>query len=139
MKIIALLAVLFIACSALHFVEPTSAASAKKGYLIDHGTTYFQDETQPKFYKFTWKTYWNTKNRRTVKTIQYVKVNKKWKVLATGSEIIYKVSKTKMKHVYTSHTSSGTIKGVWYDKTKLNTRNYYWKVLRPAMASSNPY
>lgn len=138
MKILALLAVLFIACSALHFVEPTTAASAKKGYLIDHGTVYFHDETAPKSYKLTWKTYWYSKNVRTVKTIQYVKVKNKWKLFSTGSDTMFKVSKTKIKHQYVDHVYDKTIKGVWYEKTKLNTRNYYWKVERPRLASQNP-
>ncbi|MDP3623442.1 MAG: hypothetical protein Q8R66_05890 [Methanobacteriaceae archaeon] len=141
MKIVALLAVLFIACSALHFVEPTSAASAKKGYLIDHGTTYFQDETDPKlYYKFTWKTYWYSNNKRTVKTIQYLKVNKKWKILATGTDTMYKISKTKIKHIDTNkyYPTKKTSKNVWYQKTKLNTRNYYWKVYRPGLKKFSP-
>lgn len=59
-KIIALFSVLFIACSALNLVEPSSAADVKKGYLIDHGTKY------PKWmgddFKVTYKTYWYSKN-----------------------------------------------------------------------------
>ena len=141
-KILALLAAVFIVCSALHFIEPTAAASAKKGYQVDKGTTYFMDETDPfpHYYKLVWKTYWYSNNVRTVQTVQYERFSKnaKWKVLATGSITMYKVSKTKMKFIDIDKYKGKTSKWVYYEKTRLDTRNYYWKVFRPGLVNPSP-
>lgn len=127
MKIIALFAVLFIACSALHFVEP--AAAAQKGYKIDQGTKYFYDG-QTGYQKITWKTYWYTKNTRKIFRTYYVKDNGKWTLGYKDTVTLQKVSKTKMK-ITDSNEPLGPSNYTYYKKTKMNTRNYYWKVFRP--------
>lgn len=140
-KIVALLAAVFIVCSAFHFVEPTAAASAKKGYLVDKGTTYFMDETEPNlYYKFEWRTYWYSKNVRTVNHVQYKRYSKtaKWQKFATGSATMYKISKTKLKVIDIDKVYGKTFKETYYVKTKLDTRNYYWKVYRKYLVKFTP-
>jgi hypothetical protein len=75
-----------------------------------------------------------------VQTVQYERFSKnaKWKVLATGSITMYKVSKTKMKFIDIDKYKGKTSKWVYYEKTKLNTRNYYWKVFRPGLVNPSP-
>jgi hypothetical protein len=126
-KLIALFAVLFVACSALHFVEPTAAA--QKGYKIDHGTKYFYDG-QTGYQKVTWKTYWYTKNVRKVVRKYYVKENGKYIFSYTDTATLQKVSKTKMK-IKLQNEPLGPSTYTYYVKTKLSTRWYYWKVYRP--------
>jgi len=127
-KIVALLAVLFIACSALHFVEPTAAA--QKVYKIDQGTKYFYDG-QNGYQKITWKTYWYSKNTRQIVRNYYVKDQGKWLFKYTNSVIMKKVSKTTMKIRNYNQPLAPSIVTLYYVKTKLDTRNYYWKVFRP--------
>ncbi len=126
MKMLALLAIVVIAVSALSFAEPASAV--KKGYLIDHGTKYFIDDGDGSKDKITWKTYWYTKNTRKVVRTFYFK-NEAGKWINCGSDIftMKKVSKTKLKLVQVS----GTYKKTSYLKTKKTTRQYYWYVFRP--------
>lgn len=126
MKILALLAVLFIACSALHLVESSNAAPTKKGYLIDHGTIYGIDDEEHS-YKCVWKTYWYSKNTRKVVRHFYCYGGRNYQ----ENLILEKVSKNKMKvrwdYIdYDSHSFD-----VFYVKTKLSTRAFYWKIVKP--------
>lgn len=140
-KILAICTVLVIFCSLMHFVEPTAATSNQKGYLIDHGTKYYVDHytDENKHYiqkfKVTWKTYWYSKNLRKVFKKYYAKKNgKKWVFSWKETNIINKVSKNKIKLtciLYGSGTNNCTI----YLKTKMSTRNFYWKIYRPAIFS----
>ena len=126
MKILALLAVFFIAATALSFAQPASAA--QKGYLIDHGTKYFNDDGDGSQDKITWKTYWySTNSRKVVRTFYFKNDAGKW--VNCGSDVftMKKVSKNKLKLV----TVSGSYKQTSYIKTHRTTRNYYWYVFRP--------
>jgi hypothetical protein len=134
MKVAALFAILFIAGSVFYFAEPTAAAS-QKGYLIDHGTKYFYDG-QSGYQKASWKTYWYSPNVRKVKETNYVKMEGKWYVSDTFTYTLRKVSKTKMKVIVEHSADLGPPKYVYYVNTKLNTRNYYWKVFRPHIPSN---
>ncbi len=144
MKILAFCAVFVIAFSAMHFVEPVSAASTQKGYLIDHGTKYFMDTTGCDYVgpngvktKLTWKTYWYSKNVRKVHETYYRNINGKWKYDYKTIVTMKKVSKTKMKlnYVYPDYQTHGNC----YIKTKMNTRNFYWKSFRPKMQTYPTY
>ena len=139
MKILAFCAVFVIAFSAMHFVEPVAAASTQKGYLIDHGTKYFMDVDGCDYVqtKMTWKTYWYSKNVRKVHESFYIKINGKWKFDCTAIATMYKISKTKMKlnFVYPDFQTHGNC----YVKTKMNTRNFYWKVFRPKIETYPTY
>jgi hypothetical protein len=126
-KIVALLAVLFIACSALHFVEPTAAA--QKGYKIDQGTKYFYDG-QTGYQKVTWKTYWYSKNTRKIVRSWYIKVKGKYVYGYTDTTTLQKVSKTKMKITVPQPDFTPPVY-VLYKKTKMDNKNFYWKVSRP--------
>ncbi len=139
MKVLAFCAVFVIAFSAMHFVEPVSAASTQKGYLIDHGTKYFMgiDGCSYVKTKLTWKTYWYSKNVRKVHETFYEKINGKWKYDTKAVVTMYKISKTKMKlnFVYPDYQTHGKC----YVKTKMDTRNFYWKVFRPKIEAYPKY
>lgn len=140
LNILALFAVLFVACSALHLVEP-SAAATPKGYLIDHGTKYTEDiEGNP--YKYTWETYWYSKNTRKIVVKNY-NIEKSKFVLGETKVIIFKkVSKTKMKEkvtLYYGKEKKPYLDRIAYVNTKLNTRNFYWKVVRPDIDDYLPF
>lgn len=133
MKIVVLCAVCVMAFSAMHFVEPAAAATPK-GYLIDHGTKYWLDSGNGAPDKITWKTYWYSKNVRKVyehySYAGYGKWSKRWSSLGTQIVTMYKVSKTKMKLKY-QWLDMKKPYHISYIKTKMNTRNFYWKAYRP--------
>lgn len=132
MKIVVLCAVFVMAFSAMHFVEPV-AASTHKGYLIDHGTKYWIDSCDASKNKVTWKTYWYSKNVRKVYEYYSGKDdNGKWHSYGVQLVTMYKVSKTKMKLKYQWLDEGRPY--ISYIKTKMNTRNFYWKVYRPKIS-----
>ena len=137
MRIVVLCAVFVMAFSAMHFVEPAAAATPK-GYLIDHGTKYWIDSGNAAKDKVTWKTYWYSKNVR--KVYEHYSVNadygkwskRNWRSCGTQLVTMYKVSKTKMKLKY--QWLDGGKPYISYIKTKMNTRNFYWKFYRPKIS-----
>lgn len=139
LNILALFAVLFVACSALHLVE-SSAAATPKGYLIDHGTGYSYDIAENP-YKYTWETYWYSKNTRKIVVQDYEKEHGKFIPGFKKVVIFKKVSKTKMKMRVSFFLESKKpyFERVGYVNTKLNTRNFYWKVVRPDIDGDSYY
>ncbi|MCK9150697.1 hypothetical protein [Methanobacterium alcaliphilum] len=125
------LAVLFMFCASIQFVEPASAATSK-GIKVDHGTKYFWSGQSGNM-KMTWKTYKVTSNTRKVYQTFYVKINGKY--LVSWHEIITlrKVSKNRIKIIDYTDSELGPGTTVTYKKTKLSTRKYYWYKFRPQM------
>ena len=122
MKILALCAVLFMACSAMHFVEPAAAVK-----MVDHGTKYYVMD-HPKDIKVVWNAYQYNKNFMKINTVVYYK-NHKGKYFKAYSYVttIAKVTKSSVK--VRSVDSSGYV-FKYYKKTSLTAAQYYWRVYR---------
>ena len=132
MKILALCAVLFITCSALHFVEPAAAAK-----MVDHGTKYYTI-AHPNDTKFVWKTYQYKKhgklNNNFIKAIMTVYLkNSKGKYVENYKFItaISKINKStlKLKDTVIPYGDWGRT-DYTYKKTSLTAAQYYWRVYR---------
>jgi hypothetical protein len=144
---LALFAVLFFCCSALHFVEPAAAVSDKKVILIDE-YTYSSESPENEFVppekwqyaKYTLKTY--KYNGNLLKTIvaQYTKKGQgEWKVFSKDVFVFKRTSKQKIKVSHTEDLSDAHYSDVSFKKTKLSVTNYYWKVFRPNYLESMNY
>jgi hypothetical protein len=143
LNIFSLLMFTFILCSILNFSEPAAAISTNT--LIDQSSYYDTvtfDEGGPVLdVKMTWKTYWYGKNTRKVVQKFYYKEDGKWKNSSrvySGyhemSFLIKKVSKSKIKITQTVNQHDTA---VWFEKTKLSTKDYYWKVFRKKWLKHN--
>lgn len=130
-NIVVALAVLFMFCASIQFIDPASAATSK-GIKVDHGTKYFYSG-QSGYMKMSWNTYKVTSNTRKVYQTFYVKINGKYVVSWHDIITLRKVSKTRMK--ISDYTDNELCPGttVTYKKTTLSTRKYYWYKFRPQM------
>ncbi|MGL6298957.1 MAG: hypothetical protein ACRC1M_07320 [Methanobacteriaceae archaeon] len=131
-KIILLIVlVVFVSVMAVNAADTVSATKYK---VIDKGTMKFD-----KLNTGDWKTYYNGKNVKTsLKT--YIKTKPKSKNILLLTENIYytKVSKTKLKITWNIPKTkySQAMTQVHYVKTKLNTKSFYFKYVKPGLNSS---
>lgn len=102
------------------------------GNKVDKGSVKFKDSNNA--YLMKWNTYWNSgKNQRVIYKDYYTydKVDKKYNLVSEANTTFKKVTKNKLKVVSWSDTELKP--KIYYKKTKLTTKAYYWKIYKPKM------
>jgi len=122
-----MLSVLFMVFVGFQFAEPAAAVK-----VVDHGTKYGWDGQDNAWMKTTWKTYQYNNNHLKIYEAVYLKYpkTKKYVLFMNQKWVLTKVTKNSVKIRHWLYGGIGPAKGVFYDKTKLTTAQYYWRVFR---------
>lgn len=106
-------------------VPLTASINNNKNYLIDSGANKFYWLERGGIFSYTWKTY-KTSAGSVIINVNYKTKSNTW----NGTYVITKVSKNKLKIVYTSpevKLYTGHPSEVWYTTTTLTPVQYYLK------------
>jgi hypothetical protein len=111
-----------------------TSLNTSKLYLIDSGTNKFYWLERGGIFSYTWKTY-KTPGGSVISNVYYKTNGKSW----IGTYSITKVSKNKLKIVYTSpevKLYSGHSSEVWYTTSTLTPVQYYLKTVKSQIKSN---